>query len=154
MCRNKPASHRRRVQCRGFALPTAIFLMVILAALGAYIARVNLLQSSSSALDVLGSGAYQAARAGAEWGAYNSLHNTTCATSTSLTFAGTALASFTATVTCIPPTPPLPDELGVTVTIDKITSIACNEPLAGVCPNSTPTNANYTERSITITVSR
>jgi MSHA biogenesis protein MshP len=144
MCRNKPAAHRHR----GFALPTAIFLMVILAALGVFIARISLLQSSSSSLDALGTGAYQAARAGVEWGAFNSLRNTTCTPSTSLTFAATALALYTATVTCSSTST---DELGVTVTIDQISATACNEP---PCPNASPTSANYAERRITIVVGR
>lgn len=152
-CRNMPAARRRCVRCLGFALPTAIFLMVILAAVGVFIARITLLQSSSSSLDSLGAGTYQAARAGVEWGAFNSLRNTTCAASTTLTFAGTALAPFTATVMCSSPT--ITDELGVSVTIDQIVSTACNEPAAGpVCPNPAPTIANYTERRITITVGR
>jgi MSHA biogenesis protein MshP len=147
MCRNPFAGRRR---C-GFAMPTAIFLMVILAALGAFIAQISLLQSSSSALDTLGSGAYQAARAGVEWGAFNSLQNNNCG-GTTLTFPGTALASFTTTVTCgSTPT----NELGVTGSVDQITSTACNEPAAGpVCPNGSPTIANYTERQIVVKVSR
>lgn len=152
MCRNRPASFRRRGQHRGFALPTAIFLIVILAALGVFIARVSLIQSSSSALDALGSGAYQAARAGVEWGAFNSLRNTTCAATTTLAFAGTAMSPFTATVTC---TSTPTDELGVAGSIDQIVSTACNQPAAGpVCPNPAPTIANYSERRITITVGR
>ena len=152
MCRNRPASCRRYVRHFGFALPTAIFLMVILAALGVFIARVSLIQTSSSALDALGSGAYQAARAGVEWGAFNSLRNTTCAASTPLAFAGTALAPFTTTVTCASTAI---DELGVAGAIDQITSTACNEPAAGpVCPNPAPTIANYAERRITVTVGR
>lgn len=133
-------------------MPTAIFLMVILAALGAFIARVNLMQSSSSALDVLGSGAYRAARAGLEWGAYNSLRNTTCAATTTLTFTGGSLSPFTVTVTC---SATATDELGVVGSIDQITSTACNEPAAGpVCPNPAPTSSTYTDRRITITVNR
>lgn len=149
MCRNLLAARARR---GGFALPTAIFLMVILAALGVFIARITLLQSTSSSLDALGSGAYQAARAGMEWGAYNSLRNTTCAASTALTFTDSALAPFTATVTC---SSTATDELGVVGSIDQITSTACNEPAAGpVCPNPAPTSANYVDRRITITVGR
>jgi Tfp pilus assembly protein PilX len=53
-------------QC-GFLLVTAIFLLVILAALGAFILTISGTQQTSSALDVQGSRAYQAARAGIEW---------------------------------------------------------------------------------------
>ena len=54
----------------GFSLVTAIFLLVVLAGLGAMMVTFFTAQQQSSALDVLGSRAYQASRAGIEWGAY------------------------------------------------------------------------------------
>ena len=72
MCRNSHNSavlvlHLRRQY--GFSLPAAIFLLVVLALMGAVIVTVTGLQQSSQQLDVLGARAYQAARAGIEWGA-------------------------------------------------------------------------------------
>jgi MSHA biogenesis protein MshP len=135
--------HSVRAQC-GFALPAAIFLMVILALLGAFIVRINTIQISSLATDALGTVAYQAARAGTEWGAYQSLRNNSCA-GTTLTFAGTSLAPFTTAVSCARTTA---NELGTVITIDQITATACNQP---PCPNNAP-GANYLERKVTITV--
>lgn len=60
---------------RGFALVTAIFLLVVIAALGAFAVSIFTTQQQSSALDVLGSRAYQASRAGIEWGAYQILQS-------------------------------------------------------------------------------
>jgi MSHA biogenesis protein MshP len=122
--------------------------------LGAFIVRVNSMQSGSVALDVLGTGAYQAARAGTEWGAYQALRvvgpaPAVCFGQTNVAFSGTSLAPFTATVSCVRTTA---EELGVTETIDQITATACNEPTSGNCPNPAPTLANYVERRITITV--
>src|SRR5712671_3448339 len=104
MCRSAQA---------GFTLASAIFLIVVLAALGAFAVTVSGLNQSSSALDLQGARAYQAARAGIEWGAYQALQNTagafatacngaTYATPTSQILAGLAgtLASFSVTVTC------------------------------------------------------
>jgi len=54
----------------GFVLPTAIFLLVILAALGGYMVSLSRTSHISSALDIQGSRAYQAARAGMEWAAW------------------------------------------------------------------------------------
>lgn len=56
--------------CRdhGFALPTAIFLLVVLALLSAFVVSVSGLTHSGQALDVMGSRAYEGARAGIEWG--------------------------------------------------------------------------------------
>jgi Tfp pilus assembly protein PilX len=59
----------------GFLLVTAIFLLVILAALGAFILTISGTQQTSSALDVQGSRAYQAARAGIDWASYQLLIN-------------------------------------------------------------------------------
>lgn len=55
---------------RGFSLITAIFLVVVLSVLGAMMVTFFTAQQQSSALDVLGSRAYQAARAGVEWAAF------------------------------------------------------------------------------------
>ena len=56
---------------RGFSLITAIFLLVVLGTLGTMMVTFFVAQQQSSALDVMGSRAYQAARAGIEWAAYN-----------------------------------------------------------------------------------
>jgi MSHA biogenesis protein MshP len=55
---------------RGFSIITAIFLLVVLGALGTMMVTFFAAQQQSSALDVMGSRAYQAARAGIEWSAY------------------------------------------------------------------------------------
>jgi MSHA biogenesis protein MshP len=82
---------------RGFSLPTAIFLLVILALLGAFMVSLSTTQNAMSAQDVQGSRAYHAARAGMEWALFNlKLPATTCpASPTVLTVDG-----FTVTVTC------------------------------------------------------
>ena len=52
---------------RGFAVIAAIFLVVVLAALGAFMLSVSNTQQLTSAQDLQGSRAYWAARAGLEW---------------------------------------------------------------------------------------
>ena len=64
---------RRRKYAQGFLLPAAIFVLVILAALGAYALNITSVQQTTSTQDVQGSRAYQAARAGVEWAAYQVL---------------------------------------------------------------------------------
>jgi MSHA biogenesis protein MshP len=134
-----------RVQS-GFALVTGIFLLVVLAALGAFMLFVSGLMTSAGTLDVQGSRAYQAARAGVEWGAYQALRAPPCAGAT-LTFPGTALAPFTTSVTCAAT---LASEGGASVTVTEITATACDAP---PCPNPAP-GANYVERRLTVIVSR
>lgn len=55
---------------RGFALVSAIFLLVVLAALGAVMVTLSVVQHTTSAQDVQGSRAYHAARAGIDWAIY------------------------------------------------------------------------------------
>ena len=86
---------------QGFLLPAAIFILVILAALGAYALNITSIQQTTSTQDVQGARAYQAARAGVEWAAYQVLTPGTTALAncpaspTSLTIDG-----FTVAVTC------------------------------------------------------
>ncbi len=56
---------------QGFGLPSAIFLLVVLAFLGVAMTTFSTVQQQNAAMDVMGSRAYQAARAGVEWAAYN-----------------------------------------------------------------------------------
>lgn len=87
---------------KGFALVSAIFLLVVIAALGVFAVTISTTQQQSSAMDALGSRAYQAAKAGIEWGSYQIIKNAaTCATLTSPTMpAGTQLSQFTVTLSC------------------------------------------------------
>jgi len=87
----------------GFVLPTAIFLLVVLAALATYMVPLPRPSHISSALDVQGTRAYLAARAGIEWGAWQLLQNPTpscAAASPPLALAGT-LAAFKVNVSCV-----------------------------------------------------
>jgi MSHA biogenesis protein MshP len=56
---------------KGASIVTAIFLLVVLAGLGAMMVNFFVVQQQTSGLDVQGSRAYRAARAGIEWGAFN-----------------------------------------------------------------------------------
>lgn len=99
----------------GFALVTAIFLLVVLAGLGGFIVNIFSSQQQTSALDIQGARAYQAARAGLEWATFqltdpenqnygltsNFTKQYVCpATPTTLTGLGGSLSSFTVTVNC------------------------------------------------------
>lgn len=94
----------------GFALVTAIFILVVLAGLGAAMVSISSSQHATVALDIQSTRAYQAARAGIEWGAYQALQPTpppgfSCpaypaTASYAIPFTGTPLAGFISTVTC------------------------------------------------------
>ena len=129
---------------QGFSLVTAIFLLVVLGSLGAMMVTFFTAQQQSSALDVLGSRAYQAARAGIEWAAYNVESQTAgtqwagCPGTQGLTPGGT-LAAFSVSVTC---TTASFVEGGTTIYIYNIVSTA-----SGV--NNAPVGSpDYVERVI------
>jgi MSHA biogenesis protein MshP len=73
---------------RGFALMLAIFLIVTLAAVGVYLVTVSTGQIEAATQDEQGARAYQAARAGMEWGAYQILQKSTGAFAVACTAAG------------------------------------------------------------------
>ena len=75
----------------GFAMVSAIFILVALAALGAFIATVSSTQHVGSALDVDGARAYQGARAGIEWGASRALGSNCAGTTNVGTLNGMAI---------------------------------------------------------------
>lgn len=132
---------------RGFALPTAVFLLVILAALGGFILTVSSLQHKGLALDVLSTRAMQAAKAGVEYGAFQALVNASCPAAASFAPGG-ALAGFTVTVTCAST---VADEAGSARTIYTVVATACNQPAGGACPAAAPGEA-YVERQIQATI--
>ncbi|MEA5097068.1 MAG: hypothetical protein VB032_00840 [Burkholderiaceae bacterium] len=61
---------RGSLRQRGFALVTAIFLLVVLAALGAVMVTLATVQHTTAAQDIQGSRAYHAARVGIDWAIY------------------------------------------------------------------------------------
>ena len=107
MCREETMMNFKTKLQRGFSLVTAIFLLVVLGGLGTMMVTFFVAQQQSSALDVMGSRAYQASRAGIEWAAYNIATQAVgagCAgIPTTLFEAGTlegTLRPFTVTLTC------------------------------------------------------
>lgn len=90
---------RRFTTQRGFSLVSAIFLLVVLAAIGVYAVRINTLQQQSVTEALRAAQAFHAARTGVAWGAYRALNAASCTTTTlNLTEGGTV--GFSVSVTC------------------------------------------------------
>lgn len=126
-----------RPRQRGFAAIAAIFLVVVLAALGGFMLSFSNTQQLTSAQDIQGSRAYWAARAGLEWGIASA---STCAASTSLSVDG-----FTVVVSCSAQTY---TEAAATpnVSILRFTSVARSAGAAG--------SVGYIERSVSASMER
>lgn len=130
---------------RGFSIVSAIFLLVVLAFLGAAMVTFSTAQHQSAAMDVLGARAYQAARSGLEWGVYQVTQGGgACAATTTLPAMAGTLAGFTVTVTCAS-TGGLVEagKTGGAVTVYNLTSTATQGVLG---------SASYIERRIEITI--
>ena len=147
---------------RGFAIVSAIFLIVILAGLGVAMLVFSNNQQAASAYDVMGSRAYQAARTGIEWALYRRLNggclqtagcqqswcsNTTAGSNTvtqNVTMpSGTTLSPFTVTVVCtatlvsnVQRSDPI-SAAQTNLEVRNIDAFACIQPNAsGNCPST------------------
>lgn len=140
---------------RGFAILSAIFILVVLAALGAFILSISSQQQIGSALDVQGARAYQAARAGVEWGLYRQLPlQSANPTGTACLANGTfSVFDFTVTVVCANPTAA---STHGGPTVFTITATACSQSNStGTCPNTDTAGATvpgpfYIERRLEV----
>ena len=159
MCRN---SHSRLPgsRQRGFSIVTAVFLVVVLALLGAFIVSFTGVQQSSARADVQGVRAYQAARAGIEWAAFQILTPSSStppacpAASTDISGLGGSLSGFTVTVACTVTTSTT--EGNRNVSTYNLVATACNEPVGTSCPaagNPSP-STNYVDRQLEVVLSR
>lgn len=146
---------------RGFLIIAAVFLLVVLSGLAVYLGLVSRTSQAASAGDLQATRAYQAARTGIEWAAYQILRDPVGGTfktgcdgagaTRNLTF-GSTLSDFTATVTCSSASL---TEGGSTILSYKIESNGCNIPTGpGVCPNALATSATYVERELRLTLAQ
>src|SRR5262245_1157329 len=84
---------------RGFSLVAALFLIVVVAALGAFAVRIGSGQQQTVNLSLLSAKALSAANSGIEYGAYQALIVGSCAGAT-LKLTEVGLNGFTVAVTC------------------------------------------------------
>ena len=112
----------KRATATGFALVSAIFLLVVLALLGTMMVSLSSTQQVGQVRDVLGSRAYFAARAGIEWGVYRVLRNNSCAATSTLPALNGSAQGFGVQVTCAASGPF--DEGGAAVMVYRLTSTA------------------------------
>lgn len=105
---------------RGASLIVAVFLLVVLAGLGAFTVRLTLMQQQTVNSALLASQAFHAAKSGISWAAHRATNGGWCAaTSLALTEAGTA--GFSVDVSCAQSTHV---EGGATIDVYIITVLA------------------------------
>ena len=138
----------------------ALFLMVTLAAVGLYLVTISTGQVEAATQDEQAARAYLAARAGIDWGAFQTLRNSTVPPANAADFGPTCKSanaasatldlgtlgapvgaeSFRATVSCTRTTE---TEGGVTVEIYVLVATGCNRSSCPGTPDST-----YVERQL------
>ncbi len=144
-----PAPSRAPRRHHGFAAIAAIFLVVVLAALGAFMLTFSNTQQLTSAQDVQGTRAYWAARAGLEWGVAGIFAQpeatADCVAASQTLPGGTATfdGGFTVVVTC---TRQVFVEAGENRQIFQITAVATSAAGAG--------GVGFVERSISASMER
>jgi MSHA biogenesis protein MshP len=86
----------------GFALVTAIFLLVVLAALGAFMVTLSGVHQTTPTQALLATRVYYGAKAGLDWGIQQAIAASNCPASpgTTLTFTSGGLNGVTAVVNC------------------------------------------------------
>jgi MSHA biogenesis protein MshP len=132
-----------RRRCAGVGLVTALFLLVVLAGLAVAMVTLFNSQQQAASLDEQGSRAYQAARAGIEWGLFQQLRAGSCADSATFALpSDSVLSGFVVTVTCkASGTDPL--------TRHVFEATACNLPGSdGKCPNTATNSSDYVQRKV------
>lgn len=129
-------------QSRGVAVISAIFLLVVLAALGAFMITFSNTQQLTSAQDVRGTQAYWAARAGLDWAIPQVIASNSCPTATS-TF---VVNAYTVQTTCAISS----FNEGVTATFVNINSLACQPGPCGAGVGG----LSYVERSVSASIER
>jgi len=123
---------------RGFAAITAVFLLVVLAALGAFMLTFSNTQQLTSAQDVQGSRAYWAARGGLEWGVSRVIATSAACPTPPAPF---VIEGFTIVINCTRQTY---NESGGTVTIFRLGATASQGGAVG--------SLAYVERSVSASV--
>lgn len=132
----------------GFSLVAAIFLIVVLAALGAFAVQVAMTQYQISTLELLEARAQAAAEVGIEYGANLTLQAApricaSGASSNTFTLRQGALAGFVVTVACTPTTHQIYSPATSTLTSYTVYT------LASTATSGAYGDADYVARSVT-----
>lgn len=136
----------------GFSLITAIFLLVVLAALLSYLVNISAVQHTTVAMSVQGARALQAARSALEYGIFRSLNGLACSpgvdTTETLTYAsdGIGLQAFAVELTC---SASVHTEGVSTVNFYELVATASS----GVYASGANANPDFVSRTIRATVS-
>jgi MSHA biogenesis protein MshP len=139
------ASMRRQ---RGFSAVMIIAVLVMVGAVVPFAVGLVTAVHNGHARALSHGRATQAAEAGLDWGRYRT-NNGAAATCTAVQSINTlpgSLQPYTVSVRCT--LSATVTESGLTLNAYRVVATACNQPLAGACPNAAATGADYVERTL------
>lgn len=143
------ATHRRQ---SGFGLVLAIFMIMLLATIGLYLVTISTAQVEAGVQDEQGARAYQAARTGIDWGAYQVLQKpagtfatTTCNAAGTPSLQLPLAGGYSAQVVCQMTGPETEGATTVRSYLIKVTG--CNQ---NACPGTA--GPTYVERQLQLTL--
>lgn len=132
---------------------SVIFILVVLAALGAAMASFSQRQHLGAAAELNAARAYQAAFAGLEWASFQVLRNPAppgaapaCPGNTHI-----KLGDFVVTVSC---SRSAASDGASNLVFYQLVANACNAPVGGACPATGTPQPTYAERQLSRTVVR
>jgi MSHA biogenesis protein MshP len=139
---------------RGFSLVSAIFLLVVIAAMGAFAVTLSTNQHQSDAMDVMGKRTYQAARAGIEWGAFQIIQSAAAGTNFAL---ACQAANYPSSVILIGTT--FSNYLPVDVNCSSTSAVDASTVwiytlTASAATNATAGGPDYFERQLSVTIAQ
>ena len=141
--RGAPRLHRQR----GLSMVFAVFLLVVLSALGAFMMSVASQTQLGRAQDTLGYQAREAAIAGVEYGVYRFVQGGACGSET------LSVGNYQVVVACTPADMTTSNDVGGTATmVRRVAATAC--PAGGACPDTSAPTFGYVERRIEAVVAK
>ncbi len=111
----------REARQDGFGLVQAIFILVVMASVGALMVTISGAQRNTGSMGILGARAYQAGASGVQWGIYQALTGGSCPATTTLSLTEGGLAGFSVGVSCASTQH---QESGTTLTVYELVATA------------------------------
>jgi MSHA biogenesis protein MshP len=139
MCPDRPPRRRH-----GFALMAALFIIVTLAAIATYLLTVSTGQVAAASQDEQAARAYQAARSGIDWAAYQILINSSCLASQDVPQPNNFIVQVACTAAAAE------TEGSRQITAYTVSATGCNAASCGTAN----TEATYVERRLQLTLSK
>lgn len=139
----------------GFSLVTAIFLLVVIGALGMFAMTLSTTQHQSDAMDVMGKRAYQAARTGIEWAAFQIIQSNVAVPPlifASSCQAATGYSSQVALTGALASFSPVAVRCTAVSAVDAVSAVVYTVSASAATAGATVGSADYIERQISVSI--